>query len=169
MNRIIFILTTIFIFSCQANDKQSNTENILIRNSVGSNNSTSNILPKTCKKCDKEIIETITEHYDKVTISQIEQFLCTLDKNCDLSEFYKKSGGTYGQIASDMLIVELDLHLTECISIIDKNKDIDFSYLLTLISKAPGRDLPYLSIIQKLERIKPRTSTEQKILNALKR
>ena len=122
----------------------------------------------TCKKCDKAIIETVTDNFNKVSISQIEQFFCSFDKKCNLTEKYKNSGGTYAEVAFETLVVELDLHLAECTTFLDKNKNIDFNYILSLLLDVVGHDLPYSNILEKLEKKKSRTTTEQKILDAIK-
>jgi hypothetical protein len=123
---------------------------------------------KVCEKCNKAIIETVIEKYDKLTISQVEEFLCSFDKSCNLKKKYKNSAATYEELAFEMLIVELDLHLEECLLLIDSNKNIEFQYLISLLENAAGHDLPYLSIIDKLEKNKSLTANGQRILNTLK-
>ena len=125
--------------------------------------------PAICKKCDTAIIETATERWDKLTDTQVEQFLCSFDKGCKLSQTYKNSGGTYEQIAFEMLVVQLDRHLSTCIKLFDSNKDIDFVYILSLLQNVAGHDLPWPSIVAQLNKKKSLTTTEQKILETIKK
>lgn len=122
-----------------------------------------------CKKCDKRIIEIATERWDKLSDAQVEQFLCSFDKKCKLEDKYKNSGVTYEEIASQMLIVQLDRHLNTCTKSFDTNKDIDFTYILSLLENAAGHDVPWPSIISQLSKKQSLTATEQKIFDTIKK
>src|SRR5262245_1002725 len=98
-----------------------------------------------CKKCDTKIVDTINKNWDKVTPTQLDQFLCTFSRTCHWTSSY------YMKLAYEMLIVELDRELANCVELISKNRNIDFKYILELISKDQGNDLPYSSIIEQLE------------------
>lgn len=169
MKRIIYVLLLTTIFSCNAQDERKSETDVLTNQQLAPLDSLSEISTvRTCKKCDKKIIEMVTEKYNKITLAQLEEFFCSLGKSCVMTEKYKDSGATYGEVAFEMFIVELDLHLNDCVAFIDKNKDIDFNYLLSLLTNSVGNDLPYPSIEDKLNKKKSLTPTEQKILDAIK-
>ena len=68
-----------------------------------------------------------------------------------------------------MLVVQLDKHLSICTKLFDTNKNIDFSYILSLLESVVGHDLPWSSIISQLDKKPSLTSTEQKILETLRK
>jgi len=168
MNRTFFILLLILFCSCQTQDKEVSANST--KQSASSSDTLNHVIDSpNCKKCDKRIIETATEHWDKLTDVQVEQFLCTFDKKCKLEEKYKNSVGTYAGVAFEMLVVQLDRHLNTCTKLFTTNKDIDFTYILSLLENVVGHDLPWPSIISQLSRKKTLTPTEQKIFDTIKK
>lgn len=159
MNQSIFILVLVVFSCCQSPDNKT---------AVFNTGAQSNQV-QSCKKCNKKIIETVNERWDNLTNVQIEQFLCSFDKTCDLKGKFKNSESSYEQVAFEYLIVQLHLHLDTCTRLFDTNNNIDFPYILTLLKNAAGRDLPYPSIISQLEKKTSRTLAEQKILDVIKK
>jgi len=114
-----------------------------------------------CAKCDTSIVNAINKNWEKVTSSQLERFLCTFSRTCHWANPY------YMKLSYEMLIVELNIELNNCIELISKNKDIDFKYILELISMDQGNDLPYSSIIDQLDKKLAKNEIESQLLKTL--
>jgi hypothetical protein len=168
MNQTIFIFLLIVFCSCKTQDKKI-TDNLSNPITVSTDTLRQLSDSPDCKKCDKVIIETATERWDKLTDKQVEQFLCSFDRKCRLDGKYKNSGGTYERVAFESLVVQLDRHLNTCINLFDTNKNIDFTYILSLLENVAGHDLPWPSIITQLSKNKPLTATEEKIFDTIKK
>ena len=165
MSKIFILFFLVFACHCSGKKNDSTVREVQATNNIDTLNS--NIQQPTCKKCDTLIIRTVSEHWDSLTNSQLESFLCSFDTTCDWNRKYTGGSGTYDGAAYEMLVVQLDRHLNKCIQYIDTNKDINFSHILLLLKKRPLLDLPYLSIISQLEQKTSCNSTEQKLLDTL--
>ena len=168
MNKIFFLLFIVFITACQTNDKKAASENTQIQKAISMDTSRQLSQQSDCKKCDTTVITIVSNHWDNLSDSLLETFLCSFDNTCNWKIKFIDGKGTYDGLAYEMLVVELDRHLNTCIELFNRNKNINFSYILSLLREMPLLDLPYSSIISQLEKKTSRNSIEQKILDTLK-
>jgi len=168
MNKIFFILSLVFTGGCQTSDKKATSKNTQTEKPISPDTLQLISQQQICKKCDTTIITIVANRGIGSQNSLIETFLCSFDKTCNWKIKYNGELGTYDQLAYEMLVVQLDRHLNICIELFDRNKNINFSYILSLLKEMPVLDLPYSSIISQLEKRTSRNLTEQKLLDTLK-
>lgn len=121
----------------------------------------------TCEKCNVEVIKYASDNWDKLTKTEIEQFLCSYDEKCAwTTEMMETRENQKFGIAWDMLFVLFDKYFDQYLELFEENESISHDYLIKLFSQPAIYDLPHKQILTKLKNKPNKTEFQNRLEKA---
>jgi hypothetical protein len=123
---------------------------------------TTNLFGQSIKKCDIEVLGQISEARGNLTEKDINEFLLTFDKSCDINI-------EYSEFSNELLFMVLDKYTETIVAVMEKEKmNMATEYILYEISDPINDSFDLKNLIEKVNHVKVSGALKRQILEKLK-